>query len=158
MRLPDSVQQIADVIGREQALLLVGKLPRCIAGKDGHKSSRVVMYVPTLARLALDHKLVQILGWIDAEKLSRHFGGEIMYPANCAHIQREFLHKTIIQMMAGGRMKATECAAIVGVHERTVRNLIRENPPEETEHASNDNRVYAIKKASNMTRKTECAA
>lgn len=139
LQLPQSVQEIAVVIGRDKALLLIGALPRCYTGQPGKKSNQVVMYVPTLARLGLGHQLVRILGWIDAEKLSRHFGGELLKPANCAHIQREYLHKTIIGMMRGGRMKATEVAAIVGVHERTVRNLVRENPPEESERAANDN-------------------
>ncbi|MDM5178500.1 hypothetical protein PO883_14980 [Massilia sp. DJPM01] len=130
-RLPDSVQEIADVIGRDQALMLIGALPRCYVGQPGKKSNQVVMYVPTVKNLRLDHQLVRILGWIDAERLCRTFGGEIMKPANCAFIQREFLHKTILGMMHGGRMKAAEVAAIVGVHERTVRNVVRENPPEE---------------------------
>lgn len=158
MRLPDSVQEIADVIGRDQALLLIGALPRCYTGQPGKKSNQVVMYVPTLARLGLDHQLVRILGWQDATKLCKEFGGEIMKPANCAFIQREFLHKTILQMMSGGRMKAVEVAAIVGVHERTVRNLVRENPPEELSVAANDNAVHAIRKAKTMTRQAECAA
>lgn len=142
MRLPQSVQEIADVIGREQALLLIGQLPRSYTRDKrypGAKNSTVSMYVPTVARLGLDHPYVRILGWPDALKLSQAFGGEIMYPANCAFIHREFVHKTILALVRTG-MKATQVAAIVGCHERTVRNLIRENPPEESPVASNDNR------------------
>ena len=135
MQLPKSVQEIANVIGRDKALLLVGALPRYWGGQ-----TKVVLYVPTVARLGVAHRLVQILGWIDAVKLCKSFGGEILYPANCAFIHREFVHATIRKMMSGGAMKATEVAAIVGVHERTVRNLVRENPPEECGTASNDNR------------------
>jgi hypothetical protein len=159
MRLPDSVQEIADVIGRDQALLLIGALPRCYVGREGGKSNQVVMYVPTLKNLKPDHQLVRILGWVNAEKLSKEFGGEIMKPANCAFIQREFLHKTILGMMRGGKMKATEVAAIVGVHERTVRNLVRENPPEDFELAANDNAEHVNHKARPMNRiSAECAA
>lgn len=138
MKLPASVQEIANVIGRDQALLLIGALPR--VHQESRKQAVVVLYVPTAQRLGLDHRLVQILGYVDALKLCKVFGGEILYPANCAFLQRDFLHQTILRMMSGGDMKATEVAAIVGVHERTVRNLIREKPPEESMVANNDNR------------------
>jgi hypothetical protein len=159
MRLPDSVQEIADVIGRDQALMLIGALPRCYVGQPGKKSHQVVMYVPTVKNLRPDHPLVRILGSADAEKLCKAFGGEIMKPANCACIQREFLHKAIVDMMRGGKMKAAQVAAIVGVHERTVRNLVRENPPEDGARAARDNTGDVNRKARPMTSiSTRCAA
>jgi hypothetical protein len=149
-RLPDSVQEIADVIGREQALLLIGALPRCYVGQPGKKSHQVVMYVPTVKNLRADHQLVRILGRCDAEKLCRAFGGEIMKPANCACIERAFLHQSVLDMMRGGAMKAAHVAAIVGVHERTVRNLVRENPPEDGARALRDNAGDVNRKARPM--------
>lgn len=44
--LPRSVREIAEVIGREAAMYLIGQLPRCFAGADGKKANKVIMYVP----------------------------------------------------------------------------------------------------------------
>jgi hypothetical protein len=138
MRLPSSVQEIADVIGRDAALLLVGKLKRCYSGAPGKKSNKVIMYVPTVARLAADHELVRIIGWHAAVKLCKAFGGEILYPANCTDIYKAFRNDSILTLARQGvpnRMVAEWFA----VDERTVRNLLRENPPEEILNAANDN-------------------
>lgn len=126
--LPESVKEIAQVIGRGDALRLIGQLPTCVAGKDGHKSTRVIMYVPK--RLPADHKLVEILGWHKAEKLVRHFGGEILQPGNCRAIYARFRDEAILRMLAHGA-RPSMVAEMLGVSERHVRNLQRENPQEE---------------------------
>lgn len=128
MQLPASAQEIANVIGREATLSLIGQLPRCIAGKVRKKSSHVIMYVPK--RIGLDHPLVRMIGWIDASRLVQAFGGEIMFPANCAGIHRAFRDKEILKMLADG-LKPVVVAAAVGISERHVRNIIREKPPED---------------------------
>jgi len=142
MELPASVQEIADVIGRDKALLLIGKLPRAYSRDKrwpGAQKSTLVMYVPTVKRLGLDHFLVKTLGYIDAVKMCEAFGGEIMYPATCANIHRAFRDQSILSMVRAG-MRPQAVAAIVGVSERTVRNLaMKENPPEVCRVASNDN-------------------
>ncbi|HDR9259609.1 TPA: hypothetical protein QDB21_005631 [Burkholderia vietnamiensis] len=80
--LPKSVQEIADVIGREKALHLIRSLPTYVAGKPGKRCTRVMLYVPQ--RLRMDHPLVQILGFEDAAKMVDNFGGECLQPANCS--------------------------------------------------------------------------
>ncbi|MBF9235567.1 helix-turn-helix domain-containing protein [Microvirga alba] len=135
MRLPDSVQEIADVIGRDEALFLIGQLPTCYAGNPGHRSHRVILYVPKT--LKPNHRLVTILGWHTAMKLVNFFGGEILQPANCQEIYRAFRDREILRHLAGG-MKPTAVADLMGVSERHVRNLLRENPQEEFT-AANDN-------------------
>lgn len=141
MDLPDSVQQIADVIGRDKALLLVGKLPRCHRRDERYpnaKNGQAVMYVPKPSYLTLDHFLVQTLGWIDAERLCKEFGGLIMYPAKCADIARKFKNDAILRMARTG-IKTAAVAIAFGMSERHVRNLLRENPLEDFPPASNDN-------------------
>lgn len=81
-QLPKSVQEIADVIGRERALHLIANLPRCYAGTPGKKSTRPMLYVPQ--RITMDHLLVQILGFEDAKKMVDVFGGECLCPASCS--------------------------------------------------------------------------
>ena len=126
--LPESVKEIAEVIGREDTLRLIGQLPTCYAGKEGHKSNRVIMYVPK--RLPPDHKLVEILGFNTAMKLVRHFGGEILQPANCRALYSRFRDEAILRMLDAGARPGM-VADLLGVSERHVRNLQREKPQEE---------------------------
>ncbi|KVX10606.1 hypothetical protein WL01_22485 [Burkholderia ubonensis] len=121
--LPNSVQVIADVIGRERALYLIGQLPTYVAGAEGKKSSHIILNVPTLPRLHDAHRLVRILGRTDAEKLCRQFGGEILWPANCAEIYRRYRTKVAVQLVREGRT-VVDVADLLGVHPRTVRNAV----------------------------------
>lgn len=127
--LPNSVREIAEVIGRDSAMYLIGQLPRCYAGTDGHKSNKVIMYVPK--RLQPDHRLVEILGWQTAQKLVRAFGGEILYPANCGHLEARLRNRRILEMLGEG-IPAVIVADEMGVTVRYVRHLRQmEKPPEE---------------------------
>jgi len=143
MQLPASVQEIADVIGDERALYLVGQLPRCYH-KDPRKpnshSAHVIMYVPKA--LKLDHQLVKILGWHDAQKLVNAFGGEILKPGTCAEVYRRYRDQEIGRMLADG-LQPAYVAEIMRVSERTVRNLRREKPQEGLT-ANNDNNPQTI--------------
>jgi hypothetical protein len=139
MELPESVQEIAAVIGDERALYLIGNLPTCYCGTPGHKSNRAMLYVPTMARLKPSHELVLILGWECAVKLVKAFGGEILKPANCTAIYREFRDANILRLVGYGA-PAGVVAEWFAVSERLVKNLIRENPQVERRSA-NDNNV-----------------
>ena len=134
--LPESVREIAEVIGREDALRLVGQLPTCYAGTAGHRSHRVILYVPKT--LKPDHRLVRILGWPIAMKLVRHFGGEILQPANCRKIYSRYRDEAILKMLHAGA-RPSMVADLLGVSERHVRNLARENPQEEKSHMDGKN-------------------
>jgi len=125
-KLPSSVQEIADVIGRERALYLVGRLPR--AYDRGHPSGQVILYVPKTLRH--DHPLVGVLGFDDAHKLVRAFGGEILQPASCKDIYREYRDRSIKSMLITGA-RAGHIADLFEVSERHVRNIAREIPQEE---------------------------
>ena len=120
MKLPKSVQQIADVIGVSQTMKLIGLLPVCkVRDKRYSKaiSNRIVLIVP--ANLKADDKLVKMIGWDDAYKLSRHFGGEFLYPATCAEIYRDFLKDTAARMHSEG-MKPAEVAEAMQIPYRTI--------------------------------------
>src|SRR5687768_1987336 len=131
MPLPSSVQEIADVIGDDRALFLIGRLPRCYTpGKTGSSwesgkrvgVERVIMYVPK--RLDVDHPLVRIMGWVDAQKLVSAFGGEILCPATCTSIYRPFRDEQISRLVGEG-VPTMMVAEWFGVTERLVRNLTR---------------------------------
>jgi len=130
MNLPKSVQQIADVIGVSQALKLIGMLPVCkVRDKRYSKaiSNRLVLIVP--ANLKADHKLVKMIGWQDAYKLSRHFGGEFLYPANCNEIYREFLKDTAVRMRREGKTPA-EVAEAMRIPYRTISRWLSDAIPQ----------------------------
>jgi hypothetical protein len=80
--LPESVQEIADVIGREQALRLIEGLPKYRSGSPGKQCTKVMLYVPK--RLKPGHLLIELIGQEGAERLVRVFGGEQLYPACCS--------------------------------------------------------------------------
>lgn len=128
MQLPTSAQEIANVIGREQALFLIGQLPRCYVDRPGHKSWRVIMYVPKT--LKAEHDLVRLLGWHDARKLVQAFGGEILQPASCHDVYRKWRDANIIRLHSEG-MKPAQIAELMEVSDRQVRNLVREKTQEE---------------------------
>lgn len=122
MQLPASVREIANVIGQEKALYLVGQLPRCVSRKSTH----VILYVPTLQRLKPDHRLVEILGWHDAVKMCKAFGGEIMQPANCAGFYRSFRDRSIHRLATMENLPLQVIAAMFNISDRQVRNIVRE--------------------------------
>lgn len=135
MTLPASVEEIAEVIGREDALYLIGQLPTFQAGNAGHRSTRVMLYVPK--RLKPNHRLVQILGEAQAAKLVEGFGGEILQPANCQEVYRRWRDSEARRMASDG-MAPADIAEIMNVTARHIRNLTREIPQEERTTA-NDN-------------------
>lgn len=80
--LPKSLQEIADVIGAEKALHLAKNWRKHYSGSENKKAYRTYIYIPQ--RVRMEHPLVQILGFEDAEKMVRHFGGEGLMVASCS--------------------------------------------------------------------------
>ncbi len=93
--LPESVAEIAEVIGEEKTLHLIGQLPQA-----GSRNWRVCIYVPK--ELKPDHRLVQILGPEDAEKLRYAFSGMILQPSNCRFLIRDLRNQRIRDMRDSG--------------------------------------------------------
>ena len=123
-RLPESVQEIADVIGREKALSLIGSLPQA-----GSRSWRVCLYVPK--RLpSTDHPLVRTLGWRDANRLVWAFSGMILQPSNCRFLVREARYRVVWQMSRDGHSLA-DIAQGVELSPARVREVLAGKPPEE---------------------------
>ena len=118
-RLPGVVQDIADVIGRERALFLIGMLPR-FHRTDARGGEQVILYVPR--NLKPDHLLVRLMGWHDAERLVRAFGGELLKPASCSHVYRGFRDQGIVRLLGEG-VPVAMIAGWFEVSERHVKNL-----------------------------------
>lgn len=114
--LPPSAQEIADVIGRERTLTLIGKLP-----PSGSRPWRVCLYVPR--RIGPDHPLVGLIGWRDANLLVREFGGMILQPSNCRLLSRQWRRRGIIMLHQQG-LTAKQIAEQVEMSARQVANII----------------------------------
>lgn len=123
MQLPGVAQEIADVIGRDVALRLIGQLPR-----SGSRKWRVNLYVPK--RVYPDHQLVRAIGWQAANALCKEFGGMILQPSNCSFLHREFRNREVRRMHGEGATLA-QIADAVGLTQRQIRNIVEETAPEE---------------------------
>ncbi|AGU50361.1 hypothetical protein VAPA_1c32750 [Variovorax paradoxus B4] len=126
--LPGVAQEIADVIGRERTLFLIGQLPRHFGGAPGRKSWRVTLYAPRVERLCDDHRLVIILGRADAEKICQHFGGETLQVANCSSVAAAFRNRELLKFAAAG-VHRSELAVIFDLTERRVAQLVASATP-----------------------------
>lgn len=120
--LPESAQEIADVIGVNQTLKLIYSLPQA-----GSRSWRVCFYVPK--KLRADHHLVSVLGWDDAKRLVKEFAGMILQPSNCRHIKRQ-LRNIDIHRLSQQNIPIQQIAALHGITDRQVRNILAEPAPE----------------------------
>jgi hypothetical protein len=137
VHLPTTAQELADVLGRERALYLIGQLPVCYVKDKRWKpranskgSRRVILYVPK--RLRPDHRLVAILGWNDAQRLVDAFGGEILCPPTLHDVvYKPFRDAALAQL--GRAVPASMLAEWFGLKETRVRQT-----PQEGITAAND--------------------
>lgn len=118
-RLPDSVRQVAEVIGEVAALELVKRWPR--QAVKGDVPFRPVIYIP--AKITPDHRLVQIIGWPLAVRLVKRFGGDIIFLATCANIVRDDRNQAIADALERNTSPAA-IAARFNMSERQVRRVI----------------------------------
>ncbi|MEO5334125.1 MAG: hypothetical protein H7839_19100 [Magnetococcus sp. YQC-5] len=86
--LPDSLEEIADVIGREGAVKLV------------NECGGTRIFVPR--KMRVQHKLATLLGFEQARRLSLHFGGETLTVVRAAHLQRRTRNREIVRRYDSG--------------------------------------------------------
>ena len=116
--LTGDIRSIAEVIGREQALSLVGLYPRYKA-KKRNGEGQLLVYAPKSNHLSFDHKLVEILGYKDAVKLSQNFGGELLTLSLCKHIVLKHRNAGIKDMLQQG-FSLRDVAEFFGLSSRGV--------------------------------------
>jgi|SRR6185437_5148363 len=118
-QLPDSVAQIAEVIGTEAALQLVRQWPRT---KVPYSSGgRCAIYVPST--MPASHPIATIIGHDKAALLSRRFGNEMLFPAKCdAHVLRRAI---LLALDAGASTDMV--SRTLGVTPQHVRRIRRAN-------------------------------
>lgn len=98
MPLPETLEDIADSIGREPALMLAEAM---LNRTTGNRSWRSQIYIPQRA-MADAHQLVQILGRALAEQLQETHANLIVEVPRCAEIQAAYREHVARQMLADG--------------------------------------------------------
>lgn len=117
MRLPKSVQEIADVIGHDKALWLVRQLPPC-----GKRDRRRNLYVPKSQNLTTDHKLVDLLGWADAIAMCEAIGPKTLQPS-LQYYDRALDNREILTLKDKG-YEVSQIARKMDCSEKWVQNVI----------------------------------
>ncbi len=126
LALPESAQLIADIIGRDRALYLIGRLPR-----SPKRPKDVWLYVPK--KLSESHQLVKLIGMSDAQKLVKAFGGQNLCLASCHSLVRlyrdEYLrHLKLLMPEAANDVDIDSLAKVLGVSSKQARNLMEKQP------------------------------
>ncbi|WP_180183706.1 Mor transcription activator family protein [Acinetobacter sp. YH01020] len=119
--LNGDLKSIAEVIGRQSALYLVSQCPRYKTEKRAGKG-QLLLYVPKLKNLNSDHTLVKAIGYVDACKLAKEFGGELLVLAHCNHMVLEVRNNGIRNMMKSG-FSIRELASFFNVTESIVSRI-----------------------------------
>ena len=121
--LPPSIAEIAEVIGRDRALYLIGQLPQ-----RGGRSWRSYFYVPQRIK-SPDHWMVELIGQRDADLMVAAFGGLILQVANGRAIYRRYRDEQIRQSIEEG-VSAEHLAEIFDLSTYRVREIANGKPPE----------------------------
>ncbi|MEQ8258003.1 MAG: hypothetical protein RH980_18310 [Roseovarius confluentis] len=119
--------EIEEVIGRSQTIMLIRW-----ARRSSGRSWRACFYVPK--RLEVDHALVAVLGWHDARRLVKAFGGEIIQCSNLRYLERAWRQRSIMHLHHVKHMSAREIAQLSGLSPYRVREILLGNPPEDKPH------------------------
>ena len=114
--LPETVREIAAVIGRERALYLVGQVLKWERG--GHYGKSAYLYVPR--KLKPSHRLEKILGRVDAAALVDEFGGLILHISSCKGVVTRSRDREIRRMAAAGASNDD----VVTIHGITKRHVL----------------------------------
>lgn len=109
-QLPESVQEIADVIGRDKALILAGMANGC-------------MYVPQPRRMTTEHWIAQTIGHEAAVELSTEFPGFILKLATCRFVYTHWRNQRIWELHQNG-VSNGDIAELFSITERHIRNII----------------------------------
>lgn len=121
--LPESAQIIADVIGRDATLDLVGHLVynHLIHKKRGKCR---MLYIPkSRKKLTENYWLVKAVGLSNAILLQEFFGGSLLYLAQCKETERGERDNKIVNDFKSG-LKVNELALKYNLSVRSIYNII----------------------------------
>ncbi|UWS06409.1 hypothetical protein [Phaeobacter inhibens] len=114
--LPELVQEIAEVVGRENAVKLVeGTRQR------GARRWRRHLYIPS--DIPENHRIVSLIGWDAAQALSFSHANSVLELPSCHGLRKAYLADVVIKM-AGRGADPAEIASELGVERKTVASLL----------------------------------
>jgi hypothetical protein len=114
--LPESVEEIAEVIGRGNAVRLVEG-----TRASGTRRWRRFLYVP--AEMNEDHRIASMIGFGEATRLSFSHGNCIVELPNCHGLRKAYLASHTLQLTDSGASQA-EIARELGIEAKTVKSLL----------------------------------
>jgi hypothetical protein len=114
--LPESLRDVAAVIGRQRTMELVGKI-----SKRSKNGPRAILYIP---KKASGSRLEELLGLADAEKLAEAFPREILSLGQGWGHYLRFRNNAIRRMRANGATESYTAWAF-DMCERQIRNICR---------------------------------
>ncbi len=123
--LPQVVRDVAEVIGRRQALRLAGAVcPPASPGRRKTDSGRAgSVYIPLKLRPGANHRLIEILGEDDAQRMVEAFPGMILNFPSCTRLARAHRDRAIRKMAAEG-WSVSSVAWAFDVCALTVKNVV----------------------------------
>ena len=106
-----------------QALYSVSQC-RCYKTENRVGRGQLLLYVPKLKKLTAEHYLVQVLGDVDAQKLSTVFGGELLVLSHCHQMILSTRNEGIKNIMKNG-FSITDLVDFFNVTERIVLKILK---------------------------------
>ena len=128
LELPETLADIAEVIGRENALRLAEGLPN-----NARRPWQKFLYVPQAMRP--DHPLVGLIGWDAAQALSHSHANMIIEVPVCQAIQRAYRDHIIAYLVEQG-LPIDHVAAMMGTTTQLASRKVRAQ--EETRDGEGD--------------------
>ncbi|MBF0446703.1 MAG: hypothetical protein HQL67_00735 [Magnetococcales bacterium] len=107
--LPESLLDIKEVIGYEGAMIL---LDRCAGTR---------LFIPK--NMKTQHKLAKLLGFEQAQLMSKYFGGETLSIVRAARAKRDIRNKEIIRLYDAGA-KVPDIAQQMELTERQIYSIL----------------------------------
>jgi hypothetical protein len=114
--LPESMEEIAEVIGRGNAVRLVEG-----TRAGGKRRWRRSLYVPS--EMTEEHRIASMVGFEDATRLSFSHGNCIVELPSCHGLRKAYLADHAMRLNDGGAT-AAEIAQELGVEQKTVVALL----------------------------------
>ncbi|WP_185823803.1 hypothetical protein [Xanthomonas sp. SI] len=128
--LPQSVREVATVIGRHLALLLAGEVfhsrDRCADGKRNGRHGRV--YIPASPRGRNFDRLSSIVGEESARALVHALGGSELRFGACAALVNRVRDASVRDYWRNSTLSARWVAWMHDITERQVRNITAGEP------------------------------
>ena len=117
------LKDIAEVIGRSQTFILLGRLP---IHKSSNSTKSLSLYVPRVINSGRWSSLmVEAIGLEKTKQLVEHFGGRNFVFSTLTQISKSFRNKSVVAQHAEG-FSVQELAIRFELSERGIKNILKQ--------------------------------